>query len=125
MWPTITAAPTAPGRALPVYHPATVTVEGTCSAPDEVRPRRTSPLRTPIDGMTMLAGLATGLICGGGAASWRPGGTGTKVGLLTGAAGRPVWLASASPVTPAAATTRPQTAAATAAGRRKIGRASC
>src|ERR1700735_5788286 len=106
MWPTITAAPTAPGRALRVYHPATATVEGTCSAPDEVSPRRTSPLRTPIDGMTMLAGLATGLICGGGAASWRPGGTGTKVGLVTGAAGRPVLLGRAPPGTPGRPPTR-------------------
>ena len=56
MWPTITAAPVAPGRELPVYQPATAALAGTCSAPAGVSPRRMSPVRTPIDGMTSVAG---------------------------------------------------------------------
>src|SRR5258708_18838181 len=100
MWPTITAAPIAPGRELPVYQPATEAVAGTCRAPDEVSPRRTSPLRTPMDGMMRPVGSATCCTDGWATAAWRPRGTGTSVGLPTGTAGRPVWLASASPVTP-------------------------
>src|SRR5262250_372938 len=97
MWPTITAAPIAPGRELPVYQPATEVLAGTCRAPEAVSPRRTSPLRTPIDGMMRPVGGGTGRAVGGGAAAWRPSGNGTSVGGPAATAGRPVRLARASP----------------------------
>src|SRR5258708_17522538 len=67
MWPTITEAPTAPGRGLPVYQPATEAMAGTCRAPEGVSLRRTSPLRTPMDGMMRPVGAGTLCILGSGA----------------------------------------------------------
>src|SRR5580693_4646436 len=108
MCPAITAEPMAPGRALPVYQPATDVLGGTCSAPLAVSPRWTSVVLTPIDGMTRATGLATR----------RTDGSGTGACLPTGAAGRPVWLATARPVTPAPTARMPQARMAAATGRR-------
>src|SRR5437899_12647086 len=60
--------PTAPGRGLPVYQPATVVEDGTCISPPEARPRVIRLVLTPISGMVSETGLATGAgaaDCGG------------------------------------------------------------
>src|ERR1035441_1994532 len=54
----MTAAPTAPGRGLPVYQPATAVLDGTWSVPFARRPRSTSEVRTPITGMLSQTGRA-------------------------------------------------------------------
>src|ERR1700733_8405155 len=118
MCPTITAEPMAPGRALPVYEPATDVRDGTCSAPLGVSPRWTSVVLTPIAGMTRATGLATRRTDGSGTGACLPTGIEANVGLPTGVAGRPVWLASARPVTPAPTARMPQTRMAAAAGPR-------
>src|SRR6266581_2311146 len=59
MWPAITDDPTAPGRGLPVYQPATAVLAGTCKVRALVSPRWTSLLLTPIAGITRRTGLAT------------------------------------------------------------------
>src|SRR5450631_2528193 len=101
MCPAMTAPPGSPGRGLPVYHPATAVVPGTCKVPPEVMPRWTSLVRTPIAGMRRLTGSATVRLAAGGGAAYVPWGIGTSfVGLtggLTGAAALPVWLATDSP----------------------------
>src|ERR1700684_107778 len=114
MCPAITAEPMAPGRALPVYQPATDVLDGTCSAPPAVSPRWTSVVLTPIAGMTRATGLATRRTDGSGTGACLPTGIGANVGLPTGVAGRPVWLATARPVTPAPTARMPQTRMAAA-----------
>src|SRR3984885_11032489 len=118
MCPAITAEPMAPGRALPVYQPATDVLDGPCSAPLAGSPRWTSVVLTPIDGMTRATGLATRRTDGSGTGACLPTGIGANVGLPRGAAGRPVWLATARPVTPAATARMPQMRMAAATGRR-------
>src|ERR1700722_11061258 len=54
------AGPTAPGRGLRVYQPATDVVEGTWTVPCAVRPSEISRVRTPISGMVSAAGIVTG-----------------------------------------------------------------
>src|SRR5450756_3123620 len=60
MWPAMTAEPMEPGRGLPVYQPATVADDGTCSVPPSARPSLVSAVFTPITGMVSETGLATG-----------------------------------------------------------------
>jgi hypothetical protein len=69
-------------------------------------------------GTTRLTGLATGRLADGGTAAHFPFGTGTRAGLPTGTAGRPLWLATASPAAPTPASSSPMTSATAAAGRR-------
>src|SRR5712691_2445307 len=59
MWPTMMAEPTAPGRGLPVYQPATVVEDGTCMAPPWARPSVIRSDCTPMTGMVSETGLAT------------------------------------------------------------------
>src|ERR1700691_1200676 len=65
----MTAAPTAPGRGLPVYQPATAVLDGTWSAPFAPRPRSTSEVRTPITGMLSQTGRAACWVVDSGAGS--------------------------------------------------------
>ena len=60
MCPTMMAEPIAPGLGLPVYQPATEVEDGTSNAPLDVRPRVTSWVLTPINGMVSKTGRATG-----------------------------------------------------------------
>src|ERR1700676_3444283 len=111
------AEPTAPGRGLPVYQPATDHEDGTCSAPPEARPSVISWVFTPINGMVSETGLATGAACAdcGGAAAGR-GGAGAAPPRAAPARGAGVeWRVSSSPAVPATITTRP-TAKTIAAG---------
>src|ERR1044071_2189014 len=80
MWPTMTAEPSAPGRELYVYQPATSVLAGTCIVPRVVRPTRISRVRTPIAGIVKLTGraAASGRYRGGGATA-RP--EGRRAGL--------------------------------------------
>src|SRR5215469_3070546 len=113
MWPAMTAAPVAPGRGLPVYQPATAAVDGTCSAPELVRPSRTSRDRTPIAGISIVVGLATGTVeFGRGTAAQGPFRGGIVGGGPTAAAGRAVWSAQMTPPAPAHAPSTPATASA-------------
>src|ERR1700688_4869860 len=91
MCPTMMAEPMAPGRGLPVYQPATDTVDGTCSAPFDCRPSVIRLVLTPMTGMVRDTGLATGTWaadCGGatigpvgaGSAS-TPAATGRRAGV--------------------------------------------
>ena len=105
MCPAMTAPPGSPGRGLPVYQPATAVLPGTWSAPLAVSPSRISRVRTPMAGMYSRTGRATDRTVAGGTAAHWPAGTGASRGLPTGVAARPVWLATASPVTPAPART--------------------
>jgi len=76
MCPAMTADPTAPGRGLPVYQPATAVDEGTCSAPAAVSPRSTRLVCTPIDGMVNATGGLTWTAPCSGTAAIGPVGAG-------------------------------------------------
>src|ERR1022692_1474701 len=60
MWPAITDEPTAPGRGLPVYQPATEVLVGTCSVPCAVTPSLISVVWTSMAGMVRATGRAAG-----------------------------------------------------------------
>src|SRR5579875_2490968 len=99
--------PIAPGAGLPVYQPATVMVDGTWSAPVEVRPRWMSRARTPITGMVIETGGATWSSCGGGGVWACPTGGSTGLGAATcGGVYRP-WYVTVRPMIPPARTARP------------------
>ena len=89
----MTAGPMAPGRGLPVYQPATVVEDGTCSAPPAVRPSLISRVFTPISGMVSETGLATGppaaAAAGCGGATIVAGGAGRASHPQPGAAASP------------------------------------
>src|SRR5271157_1274499 len=103
------AEPTAPGRGLPVYQPATDVEDGTCNAPPVVRPSVISWVFTPISGMVSETGLATGAgwaDCGGAAigpvgagSAATPAATGRRAGVE--------WRVSNRPAVPATITTKP------------------
>ena len=59
MCPAMIDAPTAPGRGLPVNHPAIAALPGTCSVLSRVIPSRISLVLTPIVRMTSLTGAGT------------------------------------------------------------------
>src|SRR5580693_6126905 len=112
----MTAAPTAPGRGLPVYQPATAVLAGTCSVPLELRPRRTSLVRTPMAGMVSDTGSAVRCtVVSQTGVTVRPVGAGTGIGLAGRRTSAPAArLATTAPALPAptASTTRPSIEAA-------------
>jgi hypothetical protein len=78
MCPAMIDAPTAPGRGLPVNHPAIAALTGTCSVWLLVIPSRISLVLTPIAGMTSLTGAGTlRWLAPPGSCAVTPGGTGT------------------------------------------------
>src|SRR6202030_711947 len=80
-WPAMTADPTAPGRGLPVYQPATVVVSGTWSVAFACRPRRTSEVLTPMAGMVSETGAAgSAAVCSPTGFTVGPDGVATGVG---------------------------------------------
>src|ERR1700691_4761390 len=96
----MTAAPTAPGRGLPVYQPATAVLAGTCSVPLELRPRGTSLVRTPVAGMVSETGSAVRCtVVSQTGVTVRPVGAGTGVGLAGRRTSGPV--VRVGPTTPA------------------------
>src|SRR5690242_4390916 len=115
------AEPTAPGRGLLAYQPATDVDDGTCITPPAARPSVISRVFTPISGMVSETGLAGGVGSGDcGAAAIGPGGAGSAAapavaGRMTGAE----CLVSSKPPVPATITTRPA-ATMIAAGLRLI-----
>src|SRR5580700_10148357 len=119
MWPTMMAEPTAPGRGLPVYQPATDVEDGTCNAPPAARPSVISWVFTPISGMVSETGLATGAGCAdcGGAAIGPVGAGSAATPAATGRRAGVGWRVSSRPAVPATITTRP-TAKTIAAGLR-------
>src|SRR5580658_4058487 len=123
----MTAAPTAPGRGLPVYQPATAVLDGTWSVPFARRPRSTSEVRTPIDGMLSQTGRATCWTVDSDAGSTvRPDGA-LGGGIGDGLAGSctACWgesAAAARPVLPTATATSPAPSASTASRRRETRR---
>src|SRR6202167_5551707 len=105
----MTAAPSAPGRGLPVYQPATAVLAGTCSVPLELRPRCTSLVRTPMAGMVSETGSAVRCtVVSQTGVTVRPVGAGTGFGLAgrrtSGPAGR---LATTTPAPPPPTARRP------------------
>ena len=123
-WPAMTAAPTVPGRGLPVYQPATAVLDGTWSVPFPRRPRSTSEVRTPIAGMLSQTGRAACWAVASDAGSTvRPDGAGIGDGL----AGRCAAYsgesaAAAKPVVPTATATSPAPSATAASRRGEIRR---
>src|ERR1700761_5179740 len=105
MWPRMMAGPTAPGRGLRVYQPATAVDDGTCTAPCAVSPRVTSRVLTPIRGMVSETGAATGRAGGdGGAATMGAVGVGNAACVAAGGeAGAGGADGAATVATPAAA----------------------
>src|SRR6516162_9073508 len=118
MCPTMMAEPTAPGRGLPVYQPATVVEDGTCMAPPRARPSVITWVFTPISGMVSETGLATGACADCGAATIGPVGAGSATAPdATGRRTGVECLVSSRPAVPPTITTRPA-AKAIAAGLR-------
>src|SRR2546430_93580 len=119
MCPTMMDEPTAPGRGLPVYQPATVVETGTCIAPPAARPSVIRLVFTPISGMVSETGRATGAgsaDCGG--ATIGPVGTGkTATPPAPGGRADVECRVSSRPAVPPTITTRPA-AKAIAAGLR-------
>src|ERR1700749_2527511 len=101
----MTAEPTAPGRGLWVYQPATAVVDGTCRLPLDCSPRWMSEVFTPIAGIVSETGSATCATADsppGACAVWL--GTGLNFGAATvdGLAGRGAsWGGPRPQVTPA------------------------
>src|SRR6266702_1482502 len=106
MCPTMMDEPTAPGRGLPVYQPATVVEDGTCIEPPGARPRVIRLVFTPISGMVSEIGLGTWAAATGGRA-----GVGCRV--------------SNRPAVPPTITTRPAAKAIAAGLRSGIPRPRC
>ena len=115
------AEPTAPGRGLPVYQPATDVVDGTCSAPLAVRPSVISWVFTPISGMVSETGRATGAGCAdcGGAAIGPVGAGSAPTPAATGRMAGVECRVSSRPTDPATITTKP--AAKTIAAGLRVG----
>jgi hypothetical protein len=108
------AGPTAPGRVLRVYQPATDVVGGTWTVPWAVRPRVISRVLTPTSGMVSAAGaaIAAGRAVGA-AATIGPVGAGNAATWAAGAGRRPlVPCRVSSPHVPASATASPAQAIA-------------
>src|SRR5579862_3504285 len=104
------AEPTAPGRGLPVYQPATATMDkgGTSSSPSDFRPRYMSLVWTPISGMVSATGRETGPGCAdGGGATIVLVGTGTAFTPSAGGRRAGVPCRVSRPAVPATATSRP------------------
>ena len=103
------AEPTAPGRGLPVYQPATEVEDGTCIEPSAARPSVISWVFTPISGMVSETGLATGAGCADcGGATIGPVGAGSAA--TPAATGRSVGVecrVSSRPAVPPTITARP------------------
>src|SRR5215469_2519270 len=114
----MTAAPRAPGRGLPVYQPATVVLDGTCSVPSAASPSFIMLVCTPMAGIVRLTGSATGAGVGAGSCARYPWGTVTWCTFPAVAAGRPVWLAQPSPAPATHSRNSPAVSAAAAHGRR-------
>ncbi len=119
MWPAITAAPVAPGRGLPVYQPATAVLDGTCSVPGAGQSEPDEPgldadrrdlQRTSAEGQELTSLASRRPTC---LAALAP-----AAAFPAGVAGRPVWLAQASPAAAPHTMTTPTRAAAAAHGRR-------
>src|SRR5258705_1940011 len=118
MWPTMMDEPTAPGRGLPVYQPATVVEDGTCIEPPAARPSVIRLVFTPISGMVSETGLATCAAADWGGATIGPVGTGSAA--TPAATGRRAGVGcrvSSRPAVPPTITTKPA-AQAIAAGLR-------
>src|SRR4249920_2140632 len=113
------AEPTAPGRGLPVYQPATDVEEGTCIAPPAARPSVISWVFTPISGIVSETGLATGADCAdcGGATIGPVGAGSAATPAATGRSAGVGCRVSSRPAVPPTITTRPA-AKAIAAGLR-------
>ncbi len=122
------AEPMAPGRGLPVYQPATEVVDGTWSAPPEVRPRLIKLVCTPISGMVSDTGAATGRGPGDcrtatigpvGAGMIGPVGAGrAPIPAATGRMAGVGCRVSSNPAVPPMITTRPAASVSSAAGLR-------
>src|SRR4249920_2816967 len=115
------AEPTAPGRGLPVYQPATEVEEGTCIEPSAARPSVISRVFTPISGMVSETGLATGAGCAdcGGATIGPVGAGSAAIPAATGRKAGVEWCVSSRPADPATITTKP--AAKTIAAGLRVG----
>src|SRR5690242_20247267 len=114
------AEPTAPGRGLLLYQPATDVDDGTCITPPAARPRVISRVFTPISGMVSETGLAGGVDCGDcGGATTGPDGAGSAAPAATGSLTGAECLVSSKPPVPATITIRPA-ATVIAAGLRLI-----
>src|SRR5580698_7994882 len=116
----MTAAPTAPGRGLPVYQPATAVLDGTWSVPFARRPRATSEVRTPITGMLSQTGRAACWVDDSDAGS-AVGADGAGIGDGRAGSGTACCgesAAAARPVLPTATATSPAPSASTASRRR-------
>src|SRR5580698_3333732 len=120
----MTAAPTAPGRGLPVYQPATAVLDGTWRVPFARRPRWTSEVRTPITGMLSQTGRAACWVVDRAAGS-AVGADGAAIGDGLAGSGTVCWgdsAAAARPVLPTATATSPPASASAASRRRGVGR---
>src|ERR1700690_4167745 len=109
----MTAAPTAPGRGLPVYQPATAVLDGTCSVPFARRPRSTSEVRTPITGILSQTGRAARWVVDTAAGS-AVGADGAGIGDGLAGSGTACWgdsAAAARPVLPTATAASPAASA--------------
>src|ERR1700689_1998338 len=105
----MTAAPTAPGRGLPVYQPATAVLDGTWRGPFGRRPGWTSAGRPAVD-----------RAAGGGV-----GEDGAAIGDGLAGSGTVCWgdsAAAARPVLPTATATSPPASASAASRRRGVRR---
>src|SRR5450756_1064224 len=63
-WPAITAFPLSPGLGPSLYHATCVGFFGTSIAPSGVSPTYSKPVSTPIAGIRILVGRATGGLAG-------------------------------------------------------------
>ena len=126
MCPTMMDEPTAPGRGLPVYQPATVVEDGTCIEPPAARPSVIRLVFTPISGMVSETGLGTWAAADGGGATIGPVGTGSAA--TPAATGRRAGVGcrvSNRPAVPPTITTRPAAKAIAAGLRSGIPRPRC
>src|SRR6266576_4083860 len=126
MWPTMMDEPTAPGRGLPVYQPATVVEAGTCIEPPAARPSVIRLVFTPISGMVSETGLEIWAAADCGGATIGPVGAGSAA--TPAATGRRAGVEcrdSSRPAVPPTITTRPAAKAIAAGLRSGILRSRC